>query len=63
VHNLVSDGFVTADHMDPVGLVSHKDRPYAATEGLFQDMMQTDALINPDNSGPLIDMPWCGSAQ
>jgi len=58
VHNLVSDGFVTADQMAPIGVISYKDRPYAVTEGLFQDMMQTIASINSGNSGRLIDMPW-----
>src|SRR5205823_3276788 len=37
-------------HTVTVGVVSYKGRPFAVTEGRFQNMLQTDASINPGNS-------------
>ena len=44
-------------HTVTVGVISAKGRPFPATEGRVQEMLQTDTAINPGNSGgPLLNL-------
>ena len=44
-------------HTVTIGFVSFRGRPFQMLDGGWQDMIQTDAALNPGNSGgPLIDV-------